>query len=757
MPKFEYWFKQDLKKPIRVNDLSGVVFTLDNVGSRIGVEVFDDGEPVALTGTVNGYVIIPGETTVSVAGTRSNNTAYIELPQSALATPGFIKIAIKLTNSSEITTLLAVVATVYKSRTDTIITPSQQIITDWSQQIAAEMQAVEDASAAQDAKIDDLKSAIHYQIGERTDNISEEVWAVGYIASNGNIGTDKPSLHSANFNPCQASHAYYVNQGTNYTGTATICWYDSSYALISRDYVKNTSVTSPANAAYFKMSMYNYGTTYNWDIAVFDGNTSKPYEPYYTAKDIKARSGLSSVESDVEALSDRIDADIEELSDRIDENTDDIETIIDELLDKVYEKINLSSMTGIDTKTDFYANVQSNDRMTLNPNASYDSYAFFAEQDLSIYAPDVSVIDYYSIAILKSPNSHTWAKGTGGVLTIMGSGTEFYRKSNNNLPTENNPVSIPNGALVCISVTANETPFLHIFSGEYTPKSTAESSERLIDVVMGSSSFSYYIPASNNRYLRFLFNHFVDAPSNADGWVQRNVVLVGNDKATEVFPVVANGEWEMAVKLKDRPDFIGCQNHGSEITTAVSFFFDGKKTTITNGNELSCRQIVVIEKSTMYDPNDETTVVGYHNKKYTITVDEIKIEQRIEWVVDDVAMKSYILMMPAVRGNDSTSATQVTSGYFDDKTLTEYDISTITFAPYLTAENDKGRSITLYGATSGAFINVESQIKNMPESAFSFLSNAVYYNKIYMAYNGDNFAIHNGDVWEWVSYYRIKG
>lgn len=161
MPKVECWFKQDLKKPVKVQTLNGNVFTLDNVGSLIGVEVYDNGSPATLSGSVNGYIILPDDTTVSVAGTRSGNKVSINLPQSALAIPGFIKIAVKLTNSSEITTLLAVVATVYKSRTDTIITPSQQIITDWSQQIAAEMQAVEDVSAAQDAKISDLKSAIN--------------------------------------------------------------------------------------------------------------------------------------------------------------------------------------------------------------------------------------------------------------------------------------------------------------------------------------------------------------------------------------------------------------------------------------------------------------------------------------------------------------------------------------------------------------------------------------------------------------------
>lgn len=169
------------------------------------------------------------------------------------------------------------------------------------------------SGAAADAKvtgdeIGDLKSAIHSQIGEKTDNLSEELWDAGYIQSNGTISTDHPSLHSANFNPCQANHAYYVTQGPNYTiAAAIVCWYDSSKAFISRQPALNASVTSPANAAYFKISLYNYGTTYNWDIAVFDGSAARAYEPYYTAKDVRARAELSGVESSVEKLTGAVD------------------------------------------------------------------------------------------------------------------------------------------------------------------------------------------------------------------------------------------------------------------------------------------------------------------------------------------------------------------------------------------------------------------------------------------------------------------
>lgn len=161
MARIETWVNCDLKKTVQVHRVTGNLFTLDNQGNLIGVRVFENGQPVTLAGTVNGYCILADGTTVPVAGSRSGNTAYIILPQSAYAVPGIIKIMIKLTESSVITTLAAVIGTVAKSRTDTMVEPSQQVITDWSQQIAAEMQAVEDASAAQDTKIDDLKSAFN--------------------------------------------------------------------------------------------------------------------------------------------------------------------------------------------------------------------------------------------------------------------------------------------------------------------------------------------------------------------------------------------------------------------------------------------------------------------------------------------------------------------------------------------------------------------------------------------------------------------
>jgi len=161
MARIESWFEQDLKKPVIQRYIKGNFFSLDNVGNLVGVKVYDNGAEATLSGSVTGYCVLADGTTVPVSGTRSGNQAYILLPQSALSIPGYIGIVLKLTDGNTITTLLSIIATVYPSQTDEVITPSSQVITDWSQQISVALQEVEDASAAQDAKIDDLKSALN--------------------------------------------------------------------------------------------------------------------------------------------------------------------------------------------------------------------------------------------------------------------------------------------------------------------------------------------------------------------------------------------------------------------------------------------------------------------------------------------------------------------------------------------------------------------------------------------------------------------
>ena len=123
MAVFETWLKNDLKKPVSVKQLSGNLFSADNGGNLIGVEVTDDGSPASLSGSVYGYVIRADGATVVVQGSLSSNKASITLPTSCYAVVGQISIVIKVGT----TTVGACVGYVYRTTTDTIVDPGSVV------------------------------------------------------------------------------------------------------------------------------------------------------------------------------------------------------------------------------------------------------------------------------------------------------------------------------------------------------------------------------------------------------------------------------------------------------------------------------------------------------------------------------------------------------------------------------------------------------------------------------------------------------
>lgn len=123
MAVIESWFEQDLKKPVKVHMIDGNVFSQDNKANRIGVTVFDDGAAASLGGSITANIIRADNGTVAATGTLSGNKCSVLLPAAAYAVTGRIIIVLKLTTDSVITTLLAVVANVYQSSTNTVVDP----------------------------------------------------------------------------------------------------------------------------------------------------------------------------------------------------------------------------------------------------------------------------------------------------------------------------------------------------------------------------------------------------------------------------------------------------------------------------------------------------------------------------------------------------------------------------------------------------------------------------------------------------------
>lgn len=118
---FETWLSCDLTEGVLVVPLAGNVFSQDKLANKIGVKVFNNGEPASLSGTVQGSIIRADETTVVCEGTISGNTAYIILPETAYACVGAIQITIRIINGDEKTTIGACCGYVHRTRTDNVI------------------------------------------------------------------------------------------------------------------------------------------------------------------------------------------------------------------------------------------------------------------------------------------------------------------------------------------------------------------------------------------------------------------------------------------------------------------------------------------------------------------------------------------------------------------------------------------------------------------------------------------------------------
>lgn len=143
----ETWLQADLRKPAQVQALRGVMFSQDNQGDMVGVEVYDGGAPVALSGSVMGYIVKDNGETVGVTGQCAENRAWIVLPANAYDVVGMLHIAIQWKESSaDISPALTLgMCAVYVQRTQTgdIVTPEYRIL-----DVAAILQMISDVTAA---------------------------------------------------------------------------------------------------------------------------------------------------------------------------------------------------------------------------------------------------------------------------------------------------------------------------------------------------------------------------------------------------------------------------------------------------------------------------------------------------------------------------------------------------------------------------------------------------------------------------------
>ena len=173
MAWFETWIKNDLAKPINVVQLQGVMFNLDNLANKIGVELEYNGQPAALEGTIAGYVIRNDGTTLNLTTNtgKDGNKAWVILPQEAYTVEGPISIVIKLVYNSAETTIGACAGYVTRSRTSSEIAPTGTVIPS--------LASLEAAIAAANAAAANAADATDYIAPTEEDITADAAHAVG--------------------------------------------------------------------------------------------------------------------------------------------------------------------------------------------------------------------------------------------------------------------------------------------------------------------------------------------------------------------------------------------------------------------------------------------------------------------------------------------------------------------------------------------------------------------------------------------------
>ncbi len=255
-----------------------------------------------------------------------------------------------------------------------------------------------------------------------------------------------------------------------------------------------------------------------------------------------------------------------------------------------------------------------------------------------------------------------------------------------------------------------------------------------------------YIPTENG-YIDHTYVHTVsDATArNSDVWRLSVAYMCDDELKNPVAITTPNAEWDMALMLSGRGDFIGGWAHGDELMTDVKFYVDGVETdvtTLTKATEF--KKLEIIENSIGYDPSNNTTAVLKHHKEYTVTHAGIRLEQKVEWLGEYQLSHSYLAMMPP------------TKTYTDAFYTTLTEPADLNLSEHGTYYVDGTTSVTVYGKESGLYFTMTvNDYDTFIKPYMSIADNGGgSYNKMYFTFV-KNGTVLKGDVWETFTHYKI--
>ena len=260
------------------------------------------------------------------------------------------------------------------------------------------------------------------------------------------------------------------------------------------------------------------------------------------------------------------------------------------------------------------------------------------------------------------------------------------------------------------------------------------------------------------RWINYNFVHSVVPERNADIW-RMSVVNACDEKGQALYQLTNDSaEWEMAIRLAGRPDFIGGFNHGDEVYDEIRLYLDGERTAPESlTEERVCGHMRLVVRSTGFDPSAPDRAVLRHVKDFLVDDQGVHLQQEVNWLNEeqlDTRFYSYLAMMPPLKhGKDDPDRILTDSYAFGDGML----------APVarLPVEKEDTRAITVRGG-EGSFafkMSAEDYSPRYVNSYFAFLTDngGVNYNKMYIVFaGGSGEVIPAGTVWRAKTHYSVK-
>lgn len=243
------WINQELTEPVKVRYLDGNVFSQDNGGNMIGVNVFKNGQAASLSGLVSASVVRADGATVAVSGTLSGNKCSVVLPQACYAVPGTLSVVIKLSSDNTVTTVGAVVSNVYMSSTDSVVDPGT-IIPD----ISLLIDTIEEAVASIPADYSVLDSTVGLIVDRLWfDDVAS--WEYGTISATGE-------------GVYVTTRIRYVGQHTIPNNSTLVIIPDSEYLAGVAKYTEDGTFISAEDWYDYKAISCGEGGTYRFRVYV---------------------------------------------------------------------------------------------------------------------------------------------------------------------------------------------------------------------------------------------------------------------------------------------------------------------------------------------------------------------------------------------------------------------------------------------------------------------------------------------------------